>query len=103
MPWAGAAEPVQQLRRKEISARELTAAVLERIKAVNPAGLSFLDIGSDLAGSIRVPAAFGGVYGLRPTAGTVPLAGFWPPGSGDLPAELNYLSTLGPLAASRRT
>ncbi len=43
------------------------------------AGLTFLDFGSDLAGSIRIPAAFCGVYGLRPTANTVPQDGFAPP------------------------
>jgi amidase len=52
-------------------------------------GLSFLDFASDLAGSIRVPAAFCGVYGLKPTAGTVPLTGFAPPAPpGPPPTEL---------------
>jgi amidase len=41
-----------------------------------------------------------GVYGLRPTPGTVPLTGFQPPGPPALPSEQAYLSTLGPLARS---
>ncbi|MFI5590170.1 amidase family protein [Amycolatopsis sp. NPDC051758] len=63
------------------------------------AGLSFLEYGSDLAGSIRIPAAYCGVYGLKPTPGTVPLRGFQPPGP---PAELvrEFPSTVGPLARS---
>jgi amidase len=64
------------------------------------AGLSYLDYGSDLVGSIRIPAGFCGVYGLRPTAGVVPLRGFQPPGPPALPSETAYLSTVGPLARS---
>jgi amidase len=64
------------------------------------AGLTFLEYGSDLAGSVRIPAAMCGVYGLRPTAGTVPLTGFQPPGPAALPSEQAYLPTLGPLARS---
>jgi amidase len=65
------------------------------------AGLSFLEYGSDLAGSLRIPAAFCGVYGLKPTAGTVPASGFQPPYVPDpVPSDLTTMTTLGPLARS---
>ena len=63
------------------------------------AGLSCLDIGSDLGGSIRIPAALCGVYGLKPTPGLVPLAGFQVPGELAAPL-LNPVVALGPIARS---
>lgn len=41
-------------------------------------GLAPLALGTDTAGSIRIPAALCGVAGLRPSAGTVPGAGVFP-------------------------
>lgn len=64
------------------------------------AGLTYLEYGSDLAGSIRIPAAYCGVYGLKPTNALVPLRGFEIPGTPYLPTELPTLSTIGPLARS---
>ena len=40
------------------------------------AGFTALDIGSDLAGSLRIPAHFCGVFALKTTAGRVPSQGY---------------------------
>ncbi|MGW7687099.1 amidase family protein [Kribbella sp. NPDC054772] len=64
------------------------------------ADLSYLEYGSDLVGSIRLPAAYCGVYGLKPTNGLVPQRGFQVPFTPDVPSELPNLSTIGPLARS---
>jgi amidase len=70
------------------------------------AGLSALDIGSDLGGSIRVPAHFCGVYGFKPTEHRVSSVGHLPdadlPGLSGVRASLRHQGVYGPLARSIR-
>lgn len=63
------------------------------------AGLSPFDLGSDLAGSVRNPAHYCGLFGLKPTERRVPNAGHIPEPPG-LPRAVRHLNTLGPLARS---
>jgi len=61
------------------------------------AGMVPLEFGSDIGGSIRIPSAFCGVFGHKPSYGLVPGRGHQPPGVTGLPPPLNVV---GPLARS---
>ncbi|MGA7206538.1 MAG: amidase [Specibacter sp.] len=60
-------------------------------------GFGALSIGSDLAGSLRIPAHFCGVYAHKPTFGLVPSRGMVPPRVPALPVE-GDLGVCGPMA-----
>src|SRR5262249_6386949 len=62
------------------------------------AGFTPLELGSDIAGSIRTPASFCGVFGHKPSFDLVPALGHipLPPGSLSVPD----LGVMGPLARS---
>ncbi len=62
--------------------------------ALVAAGASPFGIGTDVGGSIRIPAAFCGVPGHKPTGRLVPNAGHFPPATGAADAYL----CAGPLA-----
>ena len=63
------------------------------------AGLSYLSLGSDIGGSIRIPAHFCGLYGHKPSLNVVPSRGHIPPLPGTLIPPAN-LAVIGPLARS---
>jgi len=62
--------------------------------AIIAAGGSPLGVGADIGGSIRIPSAFCGVVGLKPTAGRVSTDGQVP----RAPAAIAGWNTVGPLA-----
>ncbi|REJ85575.1 MAG: amidase [Acidobacteria bacterium] len=62
-------------------------------------GMTALESGSDIGGSIRNPAHFCGVYGHKPTLGIVPTRGHQPPGVPQS-AQDPDLAVVGPLARS---
>jgi amidase len=63
------------------------------------AGLSTFDVGSDLAASVRMPAHWCGLFGLKPTEGRVPNSGHIPEVPG-MPHAVRHMNVLGPLARS---
>jgi amidase len=65
------------------------------------AGFVPLEIGSDLAGSLRVPAHCCGVYAHKPTHGLLPVRGHTPPGAPDISVGIDSdLAVIGPMARS---
>ncbi len=60
------------------------------------AGLTPLELGSDIGGSIRIPAAFCGVYGHKPSETALPRSGHFPGRS--LPNPARVMGVQGPLA-----
>lgn len=64
------------------------------------AGVAPLEIGSDIGGSLRVPASFCGIFSHKPTYGLVPQRGHVPPAPGTLGEP--DLNVVGPMARTVR-
>src|SRR5262245_2607071 len=62
------------------------------------AGLCALEVGSDIGGSIRVPAAFCGIYGHRPSETLLPKSGQFP--FPPMPNSVGVMAVQGPIARS---
>jgi amidase len=60
-------------------------------------GVTALEIGADIAGSLRVPASFCGVFAHKPSFGMVSQAGLAPPSAKELD-----MAVVGPMARSVR-
>jgi amidase len=61
-------------------------------------GMSSFEIGTDIGGSIRFPAAFNGIFGHKPSHGIIPSTGYLDhPGGGGIQADVNVF---GPLTRS---
>lgn len=62
--------------------------------ALNGAGASVFGIGSDIAGSIRIPAMFNGIFGHKPTTGIISIEGHFPSSTDK---NFNKYLTIGPM------
>jgi len=61
-------------------------------------GMTSFELGTDIGGSVRVPAAFCGVWGHKPSFGIIPTLGYLDePGGGGTESDVN---TFGPIARS---
>lgn len=58
-----------------------------------------LGFGTDIGGSVRIPSAFNGLYGLRPSSGRLPYQGM----ANSMDGQNTVLSVVGPLATTARS
>lgn len=97
LPFAGydwqTRHPIAGVTRNPHDPRRTCGGSSGGAAAALAAGFCALELGADLAGSIRVPAHFCGVFGLKTSAGAVSLDGHGPP-----EARVEHMCVVGPLA-----
>jgi aspartyl-tRNA(Asn)/glutamyl-tRNA(Gln) amidotransferase subunit A len=87
--WKGTTDsPLTGITRNPWNPAMTTGGSSGGAAAAAATGMGALAQGSDAGGSIRIPASFCGIYGLKPTFGTVPA---WPP------SLFGNLAHLGPM------
>lgn len=94
--WPESGNRVYGLTRNPYDPRRTSGGSSGGEGAAIGAGGSPLGLGSDVGGSIRIPSAFCGIFGHKPTPGLVPNALIYPP-PGDGAAAERLLCT-GPMA-----
>ena len=95
MCWLGeTTNPVYGRTRNPWNLRRMVGGSSGGEGAIIAAGGSPLGLGSDAAGSLRIPAAACGVVSLKPTGGRIPVQGHLP----DMPPALAGWNTAGPMA-----
>lgn len=93
--WLGeTTNPVYGRTRNPWNLRHMVGGSSGGEGAIIAAGGSPLGLGSDLAGSLRIPAAACGITSLKPTGGRIPLDGHIP----QTPAAIARWNTAGPMA-----
>lgn len=66
-------------------------------------GMTSFELGTDIGGSVRVPSAFCGVWGHKPSFGVIPTLGYLDePAGGDTESDVNVFGPIGRSAADLR-
>jgi aspartyl-tRNA(Asn)/glutamyl-tRNA(Gln) amidotransferase subunit A len=92
--WKGLSDsPLSGITRNPWDTRMTTGGSSAGAAACAALNLGVMHFGTDGAGSVRIPAAFTGIFGLKPTYGRIPA---WPV------STMGFLAHLGPLTRSVR-
>ena len=90
--WKGVTDsPLTGITRNPWDPRKTPGGSSGGAAAAVASGMGALALGTDGGGSIRIPSAFTGVFGIKPTHGRVP---FWPP------SPTGTVAHMGPIARS---
>lgn len=96
MIYAESSNPVFGITRNPFGRNRTPGGSSGGEAAAIASGMSCLGVGTDIGGSIRIPAAYTGIYGLMPTLDRWPLAGSIP----GIPGQESVRGAAGPMARS---